>query len=318
MNTEDGLQPKSIDLQRRAALKQLTVGAACVASGSNMRVAMALDAASLGSSTLHVISDGQLSLPASFVFPNSINPDELSTLLQNHNLDPQTLSPDCNISVWQNEDRLILFDVGAGPNFMPTAGKLLDNLSTAGIDPYEVTDVVFTHAHPDHLWGLLDDFDELICPDANYHMAATEWDYWRHPDTLDNTPEERKAFVVGAQNRFPLIEEKINLFKAGQEVIPGVEAVDTSGHTPGHSAFALHSGGESIMLIGDALTNIAVSFARPDWPTGSDQDPEKGIATRIKLLDRLAHEQIPIVGYHLPHPGKGRVQREGNHYRFVI
>lgn len=313
------MQENDIDRYRRRLLLTSTA----VACGAFIPAAVTtwanpIGVVPFGTGELHIVSDGHLTLPKSFAFPDSIDQQVLDALLKQHHMDTQTLTPDCNVALWRHEGRLILFDVGAGPNFMPTTGRLLDNLATAGIDPADVSDVVFTHAHPDHLWGLLDDFDEMICPNATYHMASREWDYWRAGDTYDKTPDNRKAFVVGAQNRFAVLEEVIKLFNPGQEVVPGVEAVETHGHTPGHASFLLHSGGDSIMLVGDAITNIAVSFAKPEWPSGSDQDPVAGAKTRVKLLDRLAHEQSLLIGYHLPHPGIGRVERSAGHYRFAV
>jgi len=270
-----------------------------------------------GTGELQIFSDGQLSLPRSFLFPDSIDNAELQLLLKSHNMDGDTLTPDCNVTLWRTEQRLILFDMGAGPNFMPSAGRLLDNLSAANIDPTDVTDVVFTHGHPDHFWGLLDDFDDLVCPNATYHMSEQEWDYWRAADTLQNTPDVRKSGVVGAQNRIPLIEDAMQFFVPGQEVLPGVEAIDTHGHTPGHISFALHAGNTSVVLLGDAITNVAVSFARPSWPSGADQDPQQGAVTRTKLLDRLSVDHSSVIGYHLPYPGLGRVERVDSKYRFV-
>lgn len=278
--------------------------------------AWALGSATAGEMDITVLSDGNLTLPLDFAFPD-VPKDALTAALGDAGQPVDMLKPDCNITLVRHGDRVILFDVGAGPNFMPDAGSLPDSLADAGIDPSEVTDVVFTHAHPDHLWGLVDDFDELIFADAAYHMNRTEWDYWRADGTLEKTPEARKSFVVGAQNRFAFLEERINLFGYGDEVLPGIEAVDTSGHTPGHTSFALHSGGDSVMIIGDAVTNVAVSFAHPDWPSGSDQDPQQGIATRKALLDRLATDAMPIVGFHMPHPGLGRVETAGSAYRFI-
>ncbi|MCG8596092.1 MAG: MBL fold metallo-hydrolase, partial [Kiloniellales bacterium] len=197
------------------------------------------------------------------------------------------------------------------------AGRLAESLEAAGIDPGEVTDVLFTHAHPDHLWGLLDDFDELAFAEADYHMARAEWDYWRADDTLANTPEVRKSFVVGAQNRMAVLEDRIRLFDHGDAVLPDVEAMDTSGHTPGHTSFVVHDDADAVTIIGDAILNSVVSFARPDWPTGSDQDPQKGVETRSALLDRLARERTRMIGFHLPHGGVGRVERKGTAYRFA-
>jgi len=91
-----------------------------------------------------------------------------------------------------------LFDAGGGTLFLPTLGNLIDALASVDIEPGDITDVVFTHAHPDHLWGLIDDFDELSFPEANYYMNTEEWDYWRADDTMGKTPEARQSFVVGA------------------------------------------------------------------------------------------------------------------------
>lgn len=270
---------------------------------------------------LFVVSDGHLSLPRNMLFPDSISDsignDKLDAALGEAGQSGETLTPDCNITVWRTEDRIVLFDVGAGPYFMQTAGKLLESLEAQDIAPDEITDVVFTHAHPDHLWGLLDDFDELICPDASYHMCSIEWDFWRADDAMDKVSESRRSFVVGAQNRFAAIEDSINLFSFGQEVLPGIEAVDSSGHTPGHTSFVLHSQAGSVMLLGDALTHQVISFEHPEWPTGSDQDPEKAIQTRVKLLDRLANDQLALIGFHLQHPGAGYVEKTSAGFKFV-
>lgn len=270
----------------------------------------------IGDSVLTSVSDGNLVLPLSFSYPDAPQ-DELIALLEKNGLPTDSLLPDCNVPILKTPDRLIMFDVGSGNNFMPSAGRLLDNMAEAGFDPADVTDVVFTHGHPDHLWGLLDDFDEIVFPNASFHMGRAEWDFWRDPGTVDAMPEERKTFAVGAQNRLAVLEDMINLFEPGAEVLPGVEAVDTSGHTPGHMSFMLHGGSEPMLIAGDAITHFAVSFAHPAWPSGSDQDAEKGVATRLRLLDRLAIDKAALAAYHLPKPGEGRVERDGTAYRFV-
>lgn len=303
--------------RRQFIRRSAAIGAALTSPIVGLRQANAYALSTFGDGELNIVSDGHLMLPRSFAFPDSIDKAELDALLSRYDLQGDTFTPDCNLTLWRKDDRLILFDVGAGPNFMSTTGRLLDSLAMIDVDPADVTDVVFTHAHPDHLWGLLDDFDELICPDANYHIAAVEWGYWRAPDTLDKTPEARKTFVVGAQNRFAILEDRINLFNPGDELVPGVEAIDTHGHTPGHTSFALHAEGSSAVVLGDALTNVAVSFEKPSWPSAADQDPAQGVATRVALLDRLASDESTLIGFHLPHPGMGRVVREAGAYRFV-
>ncbi|WP_421858776.1 MBL fold metallo-hydrolase [Oricola sp.] len=301
-------------IARREALKLLGGSSAALLTAG--MAARALAEVPLGGGQLTTVSDGHLVLPLDFAYPDAPR-DEVVSLLTAAGLPDDRIEPPCNVTVYRDGDRVVVFDVGAGPNFMASAGLLADNLEAAGVAPEDVTHVLFTHAHPDHIWGLLDDFDEPVFANAEFHINRAEWDFWRAEETLDTMPEARKTFVVGARNRFAALEDVINLFDYGAEVLPGIEAVDTSGHTPGHTSFAIHSGGASAMVLGDAVTNAAVSFARPDWPSGSDQDVEKGIATRRAVLDRLAGDQGPIVGFHLPGNGIGRVETAGTGYRFV-
>lgn len=302
-----------LDLTRRTLMQGGMAAAATALLPVGLRPAQALQ---IGEAVLTSVSDGNLVLPLSFSYPD-VPEDELIALLEAHGQPTESLMPDCNVPILKTSDRLIMFDVGSGANFMPTAGRLIENMEEAGFDPADVTDVVFTHCHPDHLWGLIDDFDEIVFPNASFHMGRAEWDFWRDPGTVDAMPEARKTFAVGAQNRLSYLEDMITLFEPGAEVLPGVEAVDTSGHTPGHMSYMLHGGSEPVLVAGDAILHFAVSFEHPSWPSGSDQDPEMGIATRKKLLDRLASDKAKLTAYHLPEPGEGRVEREGLAYRFV-
>ena len=300
---------------RRLLLKAgLGIGAAAI---MGLRPSFAAsDTMKLGGNEVSVLSDGNLSLPMNFLLPEQ-SPEEIEALFKPHGLPTDTASPDCNITLLRQDDRLVLFDAGAGANFQPSAGELLSGLEEAGIDPSDVTDVIFTHAHPDHLWGILDDFDDVLYSEATLWVPQAEWDYWRADDTLAKTPEARKSFVVGAQARFEAIEDQVQMVTPGMEVVPGVEAVDTSGHTPGHTSYMIHGDGESVLVVGDAITNSVISFEKPDWVSGSDQDPQKGIQTRKALLDRLATDQTQLIGFHLPDMGIGRVERTGSAYKFV-
>ena len=300
-------------LNRREMLK---LGAAAGLASLGAPSAFAMGETALGAKSLTMLSDGTLTLPFSFIYPD-IPADELKAFMASHGMTGDALTPDCNVTLLRDGDRVVLFDVGAGANFMPTAGKLVESLAEAGLEPGDITDVLFTHGHPDHLWGLLDDFDEPLFPDANYYMNRIEWDYWRASDTLEKTPEARQSFVVGAQTRLAVLEDRINLFDYGAEVIPGVEAVDTRGHTQGHTSYMLHDGSQSVLVVGDVLSQAAVSFEKPSWHTGTDHEPETGAATRVKLLDRLTADKSRIIGFHLPHPGLGHVERSGDAWRFV-
>lgn len=309
-------QPAAIAIDRRHLLKLAGLAAAGLVLPVGMhRRASAQTLLTLGDTSVRTVSDGNLMLPVSFLFPD-VPKEEIEAFLAENGMGTESLEPECNLTLVETGARRVLFDAGAGPNFMPTAGSLPSALEEAGIDAGSITDVVFTHAHPDHLWGILDDFDEIAFPEANLHFGRAEWEFWYADDTVSKMPEGRESFAVGAKNRMEVMEERVSLFEAGSEILPGIEAVDTSGHTPGHMAFAVHGGGQSVMILGDALSNHAVSFQHPEWPAGSDQDPQKGIETRKMLLDRLTADKMAFVGFHLP-GGIGRAEKAGTAYRFV-
>jgi glyoxylase-like metal-dependent hydrolase (beta-lactamase superfamily II) len=266
--------------------------------------------------TLNTLSDGNLVLPKSFAFGGT-PPEGADELLARYGITGDSMTPDCNVTLLRSGDRTILFDVGAGQEFMPSAGKLLDAFDTLGVDIFDVTDVVFTHAHPDHLWGVRDDFGDLMFPDATYHMGRAEWDYWTDPDTVSTIDEGRVTFAVGAQSRLELLAEQINLFEDDQEILPGVLSRMTPGHTPGHMAFEVQLGSESIMILGDSIVNHHIAFEKPAWLSGSDQDPELGVQTRLGLLDQLSTSQMRLIGFHLPGGGLGRAERRGDGFVFV-
>lgn len=306
---------------RRQVLKAALGGLATMttlASGRSFAVQQrALSGGSLGTGQLSVVGDGAMTLPVNFQFPDDALREQAMALLRDHGMSTEERISPLNVTVWQSDERIVLFDTGAGTRFLDGTGLLLDALAEIGVDPYDVTDVVFTHAHPDHLWGVLDDFDDLAFPDAVYHMHGTEFDYWMSDNTLADTPESRKTFVVGAQSRLPLIEAQLNRFDDGDEILPGIECMVTPGHTPGHTAFALHSSSDdAVMVLGDALTHPVFSFARPDMPMGSDLNAQQAADTRRRLLDRLAGDRMLAVGYHLPNGGLGRVVVDGSVWRW--
>lgn len=271
---------------------------------------------SVGNGTLTTISDGHLTLPGSFVF-DPMPRDELLPLLEKTGISEKTLTPECNVSLYQDGQNTVLFDVGSGPDFQSSAGKLPDGLELAGIAPEDVTHVVFTHAHPDHIWGLLDEFDDPLFYDATYMIGRAEWDYWWNPETVNTIGEARAAMAVGAKRRLEAIEDTVEFFDGGQEILSGIQAVATPGHTPGHMSFEVRGGSDAAMIIGDAITNHHVAFMRPEWLSGSDQDAQTAASTRTALFDRIVADNLKIAGFHLPGGGVGHVERKSEGYRFV-
>lgn len=295
-------------LTRRTLLK----GAA--ASLTLPRIAVA--EARIANGILSTISDGNLSLPKEFFF-SELPQDELAPILAAHNVTGDTLEPPCNVTLYQTGAHKILFDTGAGTEFQPTTGQLIDGLDAIGLTPEDVTHVIFTHAHPDHLWGLLDDFGDPLFTEASYFIGRTEWDYWTDPATVDTIGDARQAFAVGAARRLALIEDNVTFIKDEDEVLPGITAAATFGHTPGHMGFRIGSGSGGAFIAGDAIGNAHVSFARPDWALGSDQDPETAARARVRLMETLTRDETLLVGFHLPNGGMGRVAPAETGYQFV-
>lgn len=262
------------------------------------------------------VSDGNLVFPGDFAFGGLPEP-ELTEILTRLDIPRDQVKPPCNVTLMRDGDRTVLFDAGSGTGFMDSAGLLVDTLDEMDVALEDITHVVFTHAHPDHLWGVLDDFDDPLFSEAEYMIGQTEWDYWLDPNTVNTIRQDRASFAVGAARRLEAIADQVSFIKDGQEVLPGVMAHASFGHTPGHMSFEIRSGDDAVMVVGDAIGNAHVGFERPDWPAGSDQDQDMGAVTRQRLLDKLATDKMQMIGYHLPEGGIGRVERKDDSYRFV-
>ena len=290
-------------------------GLAAITASAGLR-SFAATETTLGEGRLTTLSDGNLVLPLEFLL-GDLPEHKATAALTRHGISGNTLTPPCNLTLWRDGTNTVLFDAGAGHAFMPSAGKLRDALDAAGVAPGDITHVLFTHAHPDHLWGVLDDFDDPVFTNASYMIGQAEWDYWSDPATVETIGAARASFAVGAARRLAAIEDRMEFLTGGQEVLPGIRARDTPGHTPGHMAFEIRQRGDAVMVVGDAIGNGHLALSHPDWPSGADQDPQTGIATRLRLLDQLATDGMAMVGFHLPAGGLGRVERAGDAYRFV-
>ncbi|SIR27544.1 Glyoxylase, beta-lactamase superfamily II [Paracoccus thiocyanatus] len=288
----------SIRFGRRCVLQFL--------GGTALAGAVAPLAASAAVSPPEMCSDGHLVLDTGFFFPDA-PPDQLAAALGTTDLAQPILMP-CTVPLLRHGDRTILFDAGAGPAFMDSTGHLTASLEAAGVAADEITDIIFTHCHPDHLWGVTDDFDELTFANARYHLSRREYDFWTGPDALATMPDNLQNFAIGAQSRLPRIADRTSFFEDGTEPLPGIEAFATPGHTPGHCSFLLHLGGDPLLLTGDVLSD-PLTVLYPDWRWGTEHDPALAASTRRRMIDRVIAEQLRVAVYHMPPPGFGRIER---------
>lgn len=298
-------------ITRRQTITGIAAGTGAALIGLRVQAELAM-----GDAVLTTLSDGNLVLPRDFLL-GPVPAADAAPILARYGISGDTLSPPCNVTLLRSGSRMVLFDSGAGSGFQPSAGALADSLAALGVDPGEVTDVVFTHAHPDHLWGVLDDFDDPTFYNARHLMGRAERDYWLDPATVDTIGADRQSFAVGAARRLETLGDRLETFTDGAELLPGVAARSAPGHTPGHMAFEIALGGTRAMVLGDAVTNHFIGFERPDWPSGSDHDHAEGARTRAALLAELADSDTVIIGFHLPDGGMGRAESSGAGYRFV-
>jgi glyoxylase-like metal-dependent hydrolase (beta-lactamase superfamily II) len=287
------------------------------AQSARSQTAVAHHRLKIGAAEVVVISDGTMTLPVSFALPATPRP-EAEALLGANSLPTDAITNPINVTIVKIGAETILIDTGAGGEFMPGLGRFPDTLEAVGIKPEMITKVLFTHAHPDHLWGVIDPLDDSTrFQNASHVMSGAEFDYWSAVGVESRVAEPFKRMTAGTHRRLKLISERISMRKPGDEVAPGVVLVDTPGHTPGHVSVLITSGTERLLVGGDVLTQSIISFQKPDWPWGPDMDADRAIASRKRILDMLATERIPLVGYHLPWPGLGRVERNVGAYRFV-
>jgi len=272
---------------------------------------------SLGQFQLTVVSDGTLAFPAEVVWPEAPKAERDAVLASDFQpTDKSTFQ--VNVLAVNTGDRLVLIDAGSRGRMQPTAGRLLQNLAAAEIKPEEVDTVLITHAHPDHLWGVTNASDtERTFPNAEYVIGESELNFWMQ----SQHPLESHAVWgdVYRQNMKTLaaIKDRIRTVKPASEVVPGIAAIATPGHTPGHTSVQIASGSNQLLCTADVVGSRAVSFGHPDWRGQFDLDVDQGAKTRRAFLDRCASERVTVTSYHLPFPGIGHVVRTGTAFNWL-
>jgi glyoxylase-like metal-dependent hydrolase (beta-lactamase superfamily II) len=218
--------------------------------------------------------------------------------------------------------KLILLDTGNGPRSLGAGtGRMAANFSAAGFDPKQVDMVIISHFHGDHIGGLVTAEGAPAFPNAEIRVPVEEWNYWLDDANMNKAAEGSNLRNAHGNVRrvFGAIPGKnLTKFQDGNEVAPGITAMATPGHTPGHTSFVISSGSGKLLVQADVTSGVALVFVRnPDWFGGGDMDGPTAVATRRKLYDMLAAEKMPMTGYHLPFPAVGRIEKSGGGYSFV-
>jgi glyoxylase-like metal-dependent hydrolase (beta-lactamase superfamily II) len=264
---------------------------------------------SVGKMEVTVIRDaGGPFLPAS-LFGSNAEESERNAFFAAHGM--QVVGDNLNVVIQnilvKNGDQYVLFDTGNGA---AGGGVLAATLARLGVQPEQINTVLLSHYHPDHINGLTDAENKLAFPNAQVMMPQVEYDFLQ--TVGEGTPISEIVQAANAKLGAALASDHVVFYDDEDEVVPGVQAVHTPGHTPGHMSYLLSSEGSQLLAVVDSAINAYVGLERPEWHFGFDSDPAQAVDTRKQILGRASDEQLLVFGYHFPFPGIGYVARQGD------
>ncbi len=271
----------------------------------------------LGDLRVTMFDDARFTFPAA-AFATNRPKEAIAAFLSGFGLPTETVSLHMQIALIESGPHRLLLDTGMGdvtfPGNEPDNGRLLASLSAVGLTPEQITSVVISHGHPDHVGGASIG-GEPVFRNARYHIPARELEFWtQKPGREENFANFMLA--VGNDKLEPL-RRNIHFYSHDDELIPGVRAISAPGHTLAHHAFLLGSGDNRLLHLVDAAVHYLVGTEHVDWSLAVEMDPDRAVDTRRRLFRKAAESRMLVAGYHFPFPGVGRIVGEGSDWRFV-
>ena len=210
---------------------------------------------------------------------------------------------------------LVLIDSGFGDNGPPTGNNLLSNMSAAGIDPKNIDTILVSHFHGDHISGIRAKGGAANYPNAEIMVPSGEWQFWNDASNQAKVIDNFKPGFANVKRVFDPVAKDVKQFEHGKELVAGITAVDSRGHSPGHTAFLVASGNGKLLVTSDTV-NHQILIRNPDWSLWADMDAAMAVTARKRLLDMAATDKIQISAYHLPFPSTGFISKRGDGYEF--
>lgn len=312
---------------RRAALAGAAVTAATSAAGFNPLPAFAQAAAAgngvfrhkVGDAEVIQVLDGIRSFPLPDNFITNLSKEQTVAAFVAAYMPSGTMQNPFCPSVVKVGGKTIVIDTGNGMGAVAASngavGHHRANLAAAGIDVKAVDIVLISHFHGDHIGGLKNPDGSLAFPNAEIMVPAVEHAYWTDEGNLAKTPASNKGNFANVKKVFEGL--KVTPFEAGKEVAPGITAIATPGHTPGHTSYVVASGAKRVLIQGDVSLAPAVFLRNPDYQIVFDVLGDVAVATRKKVYDMAQAEKLPIIGYHFPFGTVSYVEKAGNGYILI-
>lgn len=275
-----------------------------------------------GALDMFVLTDGHINLaPVQAAFPNGSEAAE-KALLQKSFRPTDGVDLGMNMLLIKKEKEYILIDTGTGAAFGPSSGWLLESMADAGISPEQIRHIIISHAHPDHIGGLLTTTDQPVFPNATIYISNVEHAFWMAPtqDFSRSKFQDKQllaTFTAATQKTFRILQPRLQLFDNNAELLGCIRMELAPGHTPGHAITHIHAGDEKLVHIADLVHSDVLLFPHPEWGFNGDTDIVLAAATRRRVMQSLATSKTKVIGYHLPWPGIGHVRMQGKEFEWV-
>ncbi len=268
----------------------------------------------IGSYEVTALYDGIWYLPIDEKFVGNASSRAVDKALAAAFLPPRILPVSFTALMVNTGAKLILIDTGTAGQITDSAGFMLGNLAAAGVEPKQVDMIVISHFHPDHIDGIKTKDGAKVFPNAQILVPEPEWTFWMDDGNMSRAKQPVLRYFRNARRIFTDIAGEVRRFTPGEEVAPGITSIAAYGHTPGHTAFAIASGGQSMLAMSDTAREPFLFVKHPQWQPSYDMDGPMAAATRERMLDRAAADRMLVEAYHFPFPASGHIAKTKTGY----